>query len=312
MDSSILQFCFIAVISLFILGAFGSLMLRKHDSLANIWGNFFAIAGSLAGLLFTIALAINGSDLSFVIRIFALPMVALSLHIDKLSMFFIFTISLIALFCSVYGLGYVKHFYKKYDIGFLGFFYNLFIAGMLLVVSSSHWLFFLIAWELMSIASYFLVVYDREKASNVKAGFLYLVMTQVGTAFIVVAFLLLYKFTGSFDFGAIKAASPLIPLSIKNTIFILALIGFGTKSGIIPFHIWLPDAHPAAPSHVSALMSGVMIKTGIYMMIRIFIDMLWPVPTWWGLTLLVLGAISSLLGVLYALTEHDIKRLLAY
>ena len=137
-------------------------------------------------------------------------------------------------------------------------------------------------------------------------------MTHVGTAFIILAALLLYKFTGSFEFGVIQANASLIPSSIKNIIFFLAVIGFGTKSGIIPFHIWLPDAHPAAPSHVSALMSGVMIKTGIYMMIRVFLYMIWPVPVWWGLALLVLGSISSLLGVLYALTEHDIKRLLAY
>ncbi|MFA6043196.1 MAG: proton-conducting transporter membrane subunit, partial [Patescibacteria group bacterium] len=103
-----------------------------------------------------------------------------------------------------------------------------------------------------------------------------------------------------------------IPASMKNAIFILAMVGFGTKAGIIPFHIWLPSAHPAAPSHVSALMSGVMIKTGIFMMIRLFLDILQPVPAWWGLTVVVIGLVSTLLGVLYALTEHDIKRLLAY
>ena len=181
---------------------------------------------------------------------------------------------------------------------------------MLLVVSASNGLFFLIAWEIMSVSSYFLVVYDRNDRNNVKAGFLYLIMTHAGTAFIILSFLLFYKYTGSFDFETIKSGVALIPLYIKNAIFIFAMIGFGTKAGIIPFHIWLPGAHPAAPSHVSGLMSGVMIKTGIYMMIRIFIDILQPVPAWWGLSVLVIGSVSSLLGVLYALTEHDIKRLL--
>src|SRR5450759_4950470 len=124
-------------------------------------------------------------------------------------------------------------------------------------------------------------------------------MTYVGTTFIILSFLLLYKYIGSFDFAVIKSNVALIPLSIKNAIFVFAIIGFGTKASVIPFHIWLPAAHPAATFHVSALMSGVMIKTGIYMMIRLFLDLLQPVPTWWGLTVLAIGALSALLGVLY-------------
>ncbi|MCL5017391.1 MAG: hydrogenase 4 subunit B [Patescibacteria group bacterium] len=303
---------FFILLSLFFIGAMGSLLLGKDDALANIWSSFFAIVGSLWGLLFSLSTIISGDALSFTDGVSPFPLLSLSLHIDMLSAIFIFIISLIILFCSIYGAGYVKHFYKKYNIGALGFFYHLFIAGMLLVVTASNGLFFLIAWEIMSIASYFLVVYDRNEKNNINAGFLYLVMTHIGTAFIIISFLLLYKFTGSFDFEAIKTGAILIPSSVKNVIFVFALIGFGTKAGIVPFHIWLPAAHPAAPSHVSALMSGVMIKTGIFMMIRLFLDILQPVPAWWGLTVLVVGAISSLLGVLYALTEHDIKRLLAY
>jgi hydrogenase-4 component B len=134
----------------------------------------------------------------------------------------------------------------------------------------------------------------------------------VATAFIIFAFLLIYKYTGSFEFGDIRSGIGLIPPSVKNLIFLFGVIGFGTKAGIIPFHIWLPAAHSTAPSHISAFMSGVMIKTGIYMMIRVFLDILYPVPAWWGLSILIIGSVSSLLGVLYALTEHDIKRLLAY
>lgn len=306
------QISFIVLLSLFSIGAIGSLLLRKDDDAANIWSSFFAIAGSLWGLLFAITLIVSGHALSFVAGVTPFPLLSLVVHIDLLSAFFIFVISLIALFCSIYGIGYVKHFYKQYSIGSLGFFYQLFIIGMLLVVTASNGLYFLIAWEIMSIASYFLVVYVRNDEQNLKAGFLYLVMTHVGTAFIILSFLLLYQYTGSFNFSMIKSNAALIPLSIKNAIFVFALIGFGTKAGIIPFHIWLPAAHPAAPSHVSALMSGVMIKTGIYMMIRIFLDLLGPVPVWWGLTVLVIGSVSALLGVLYALTEHDIKKLLAY
>jgi len=122
----------------------------------------------------------------------------------------------------------------------------------------------------------------------------------------------MYSYTGSFDFAVIKSAAGSIPLIAKNLIFLFAFIGFGTKAGLIPFHIWLPAAHPAAPSHVSSILSSVMIKTGIYMFIRIFLDMIQPVPLWWGLFILMMGSLSSVLGVLFALTEHDIKKLLAY
>lgn len=303
---------FIILLSIFLVGAVGSLLFQKLDKLANAWSSFFAIVGSAYGLVLSLLFLTSSTSLSFSAGTGLFPLLSMSFNVDKLSAFFIFVISLIALLCSIYGIGYVKHYYKKYNIGALGFFYNLFIAGMLAVVSASNCLFFLVAWEIMSVASYFLVVYDRNDADNVKAGFLYLIMTHIGTGFIILSFVLMYKFTGSFDFVSIKSGVGLIPLSVKNIIFVLAMVGFGTKAGIIPFHIWLPSAHPAAPSHVSGLMSGVMIKTGIYMMIRIFLDILQPVPSWWGLAVLAVGAISSLLGVLYALTEHDIKRLLAF
>lgn len=306
------QIGFIFLLALFAVGAVGSLILRKDDASANRWSSFFAIIGSLWGLLFAILTIAMGHGQSFSFGKSVFFLLVWSFHIDMLSAFFIFVISLIAFFCSIYGIGYVKHFYKKYSLGSLGFFYNLFILAMLLVVTVGNGLFFLIAWEIMSIASYFLVCYERRDSSNIKAGFLYLVMTHVGTAFIIIAFLLLYNYTGSYDFATIKTGATLIPGFVKNAVFVLALVGFGTKAGIMPFHIWLPSAHPAAPSHVSGLMSGVMIKTGIYMMIRIFLNLLQPVPAWWGLTILIIGSVSSLLGVLYALTEHDLKRLLAY
>lgn len=306
------QASFIVVISLLLAGAIGSLVVRNNDELANGWGSFFAVSGSLWGLVFAISTLISGRDLSFVVGGSSFPLLSLSLHIDMFSAFFVFVIALIALFCSVYGFGYVKHYYKKYNIGRMGFFYNLVIASLFFIVTASNGLFFVIVWEIMSIASYFLVVYDHREKENVKAGALYLIMCYVATVCIILSFLFLFQYTGSFDFQVIRAGAAHIPLAIKNTVFVLAMIGFGIKAGVIPFHIWLPSAHPAAPSHVSALMSGVMIKTGIYMMFRIFLDLLQPVPAWWGLTLLIIGSVSSLLGVLYALTEHDLKRLLAY
>lgn len=302
---------FYIVLFIFIVGATGSLLFKKNDENANLWSNIFAIIGSTLGILFSGLTLLSGTTQIFSINTYS-QLFSLSFRIDPLSSFFMLIISLIGLFCSIYAIDYIKHYYKKYSIGTLGFLYNLFIVSMILVVTAHNALFFLVVWELMSLASYFLVIFDRNEISNIKAGSLYFVMTHIGTAFIIFSFLLMYSLSGSFEFDAIKNSLLNASPFMKDLIFLTALVGFGTKAGIIPLHIWLPSAHPAAPSHVSALMSGVMIKTGIYMLIRISLDILPNAPLWWGLTILIIGAISSLLGVLYALAEHDIKKLLAY
>jgi hydrogenase-4 component B len=164
----------------------------------------------------------------------------------------------------------------------------------------------------MALSSYFLVVFDHKDRANVEAGFLYFIITHIATLAIIILFFLLYHATGSFDFDVWRNGLAHLSPLLAAVIFVLTVVGFGTKAGIIPLHIWLPAAHPAAPSQVSALMSGVMIKTGIYMLIRVLFDFFGNTPQWFGLTILLLGALSSILGVLYALGEHDIKRLLAY
>jgi hydrogenase-4 component B len=312
LDFIISQAGFFTLIGIFLAGALGALLFDAHDSRANIWSAVCAIVGSLYGLILAGGLFVTGTQLAFSVQS-AVPLLSFTITVDYLSAFFVFLISLIAIPCSVYALGYVKHYYGTQSIGTLGFFYNIFLASMLLVVTAQNAFFFLIAWEVMSLASYFLVIYDRTKEENIKAGSLYFIMTHAGTAFIIFAFLLLYVQAGSFDFIAIKAAlvdaSPLL----RDAVFISALIGFGTKAGIIPLHIWLPSAHPSAPSHISALMSGVMIKTGLYMIARMCFDFFGGnAPLWWGVALLVIGSVSALLGVLYALAEHDLKKLLAY
>ncbi len=303
---------FVVLLLLFAIGAAGSLLFNKNDRQANYWSNLFACAGSLWGMFVAIGALVAPEPVAFTLGFSPFSLLRFSFLLDRLAAFFLFVISLIAFFCSIYAIDYVKHYYGKYGIGTLGFFYNIFIAGMLLVASAANGLFFLVAWEIMSVASFFLVIHDRDEQENIRAGLLYLIMTHLGTAFIIAAFLLLYRSTGSFDFSAIQSGGAAISPVVKNAVFVLSLIGFGTKAGIIPLHVWLPAAHPAAPSHISGLMSGVMIKTGIYMMIRVFLDLLAPFPLWWGVVLLIAGAVSALLGVLYALAEHDIKKLLAY
>jgi hydrogenase-4 component B len=171
---------------------------------------------------------------------------------------------------------------------------------------------FLIIWEIMSLAAYLLVLVEHDQPTTVRAASWYLAMTHAGFAALVAMFLLLSGGELTTSFSAMRSGAAALSPIIRNAIFILTLFGFGSKAGIIPLHVWLPMAHPVAPSHVSAMMSGVVIKMGIYGLVRVTLDLLGGGPVWWGATVLAIGAISALLGVLYALMEHDLKRLLAY
>ena len=234
------------------------------------------------------------------------------LLLDPLSLFFLSVIFLISLPAAIYSFSYLKGGYSSAKIILSWFLFFAFILSMAMVVSVSNCLIFLVFWEIMSLVSYFLVVFDTEHEKSIQAGMIYIVMTHIGTAFLIAAFLLMYKYANSFDFFAIKSACQAMPVQTKNLVFLLLLVGFGTKSGIVPLHIWLPYAHPQAPSHISSIMSGVMIKTGIYGIIRFVIFILGVNSSWWGILILILAVISCLVGVIYALMEHDIKRLLAY
>lgn len=242
----------------------------------------------------------------------AFPLLSFSFHVDGLSAFFLLIISVVAMMASLYGIGYRKQSGGHYRSESFGFFYALFLAGLFLVPAANNALFFLVVWEIMSLASYFLVVTEYHDEKNVRAGFLYFLMTHFGTAFITLSFFLAEQATGSFDFDMWRTAFGSIDTMTLNWIYGLALLGFGTKAGIIPLHIWLPEAHPAAPSHVSALMSGVMLSTAVFMIIRFFFDFFPGAPMEWGLLLLILGSISAVFGVMYALSESDVKRMLAY
>jgi len=186
-------------------------------------------------------------------------------------------------------------------------FFSLLVASMALVVTAANMITFMLCWEIMSLSSFFLVVYRYESDENRSAGYLYFVFSQVGAMFILAAFGVIYAHTGAFGFD--EAA--ILPQTAKLLVFILAFVGFGSKAGVFPFHVWLPHAHPAASSHISALMSGVMIKTGIYGIIRIYTVLDWHAALF-GEIVVVAGMVSGILGVVYALGQHDIKRLLAY
>jgi len=234
------------------------------------------------------------------------------LSFDSLSIFFGVVILLVALPSALYSTGYMKGLYSRGRASFAQILLFFFVISMLLVVFSANALFFLLAWEAMSLLSYFLVTLDSHEEKAVNAGLIYVLMTHIGTAFITTAFLILYFYSGSFDFILMKETCLNLPLNIKTVIFLCFLIGFGTKAGLVPFHIWLPYAHPEAPSHISSIMSGAMIKLGVYGFIRFVIYILGASELWWGNLVLVIAGVSAVYGILYALMEKDLKKMLAY
>lgn len=237
------------------------------------------------------------------------------IFIDGVAAFFLLIIGLISFAISIYSLSYSKKFDDKKNNSSLGMLFNVFIVSMILVVISNNIFFFLIFWELMSLTSFFLVIYEHENKNNLKSGLTYLVMTHLGTGFIFASFILMYTQTGNFSFDSFRDIS-IIPQYVKDIAFVLAFVGFGTKAGMVPLHTWLPKAHPSAPSNVSALMSAVMLKIAIYGMVRYLFDFnavdSSPDYVWLGMGIIVVGSISALVGILYALVENDIKRALAF
>ncbi|MFH1984281.1 MAG: proton-conducting transporter membrane subunit [Pseudomonadota bacterium] len=261
-------------------------------------------AGCLIGAVDAMAKLLNPG--SYIASVKVMNAATLAFRMDTLSAFFLVAIYAICALAALYSFHYMDKPEKALRTAANTLFFSLLIVSMALVVTADNMLAFMLSWESMSLSSFFLVIYDHQSAENRRAGFLYFVFSQVGAMFILAGFGLIYGQTGSFELLATSLSVPL-----KTAVFVLCFIGFGSKAGIFPFHIWLPYAHPAAPSHISAVMSGVMIKTGIYGIIRIYslLELHTPLP---GQIVLITGMATGILGVVYALGQHDLKRLLAY
>lgn len=239
------------------------------------------------------------------------PFGLVNVVIDPLSAFFILVISCMSFLATIYANGYMKHYLNKgMNVSSHCLFLVLLIASMLSVVTVQNALMFLIVWEIMSLSSAFLVIFEDNKKEVLAAGIKYLIYMHISVLFIILAFVLMTINSGSMEFSAFKEVLS-NNQSLSTIVFLLSFIGFGIKAGFVPFHNWLPDAHPAAPSHVSGIMSGVMIKTGIYGILRVLSLIVAPAVSL-GYFVLIISIISALYGVLYAITQHDLKRLLAY
>lgn len=293
---------------LFLVGGTVSLLFSRSGRMASIIGAGSAFAASIIGLVPASYSLFSGVSQQLKYP-WAMPCGSLSLEIDPLSALFLTPLLILTALASVFGAEYLKPWAQKKTLGAPWFFFNMLAFSMIAILLARNAMLFIIAWELMTILSFLLVTFEHEKKSVRTAGWIYLVAAHAGVVFIFVVFVMLGMKNGSMDFD--KFALPAASFSIASLIFVFSVIGFGSKAGFVPLHVWLPEAHPAAPSHVSAIMSGIMIKMGIYGILRIFVYLGHPCE-WWGWLLIGMGALSAVMGVLFALAQHDLKRLLAY
>jgi len=296
-------------VAVLVVSGFAALLGLRSARIATCIGVGGAVIGCAIGLIPALGVLLGGEVESLHLA-WSVPYGSFFVQLDALSAFFIVVILAISALTAIYGGEYLWPWRDKKLLGPPWFFFNMLVASMVMVVLARNGVLFLMAWEVMALSSFFLVTFEDERESVRVAGRTYLVATHLGTAFLLVMFILMGREAGSLDFDQFQKLSG-TPKAFGGLLFLLAIIGFGTKAGFMPLHVWLPEAHPAAPSHVSALMSGVMIKMGIYGLARV-LTFLGPPPLWWGWLLVSIGLSSGILGVLFALAQHDLKRLLAY
>ena len=274
-----------------------------------------AFLGSTAASLVTGLVAARvlgtGTPVNGVLFVHQASGFSLGYSIDGLSAWFLLVLSVVAVPIAIFSLGYVGGPHWSRRSVFLGVAFNVLLGAVELVFVAGDLVTFLCAWELMTLATAALVVTDHEERQSRRAAYLYLAMSHLGTGFLIAGFLMLASVHGALTFATLLSGGPAIE-PIRHILFVFFFLGFGVKAGIVPLHVWLPEAHPAAPTSISALMSGVLIKTGIYGLVRVCAFGLGVPRLSWGVIVIAVGGLSAVLGVLYALMQHDLKRLLAY
>jgi len=292
-------------------GGVGAIFFRKRSTVQKYFPYVIVFIGSLLGFSAALFIFINDTNVSFNLWSVT-PFLQFTYSLNVLTAFFLIIISILAAVVSIYAPQYIRLYEQGRPLSYIGALLNLFLISLAGVVMAENAFTFLVMWEVMSLLSFFLVIVEHEDTNVLHSGRLYVIMTHLGTGFIILAFLLMYFYTGSTDFIEIKSLQHMIPDAQKSLIFVFVLIGFGMKAGLVPLHIWLPRAHPVAPSHISTLMSAVMIKTAVYGFIRIIFDITGVAALWWGIVVLIIGMITAIYGILYSVVQKDIKRFLAY
>ncbi len=278
---------------------------RSPAATSVVYG--LCLAASLVSCAAGAAQLLDGSAPVTRVLPLGVPWLGAHVRLDALSAYFLAVVGLGSFAASLFALGYRQH--EEAPQRVLPF-YPAFLAGMNLVLIADDAFTFLVSWEFMSLSSWALVMAHHRNPDNVRAGYVYLVMAGFGTLALLLAFGLMAGPDGGYAFIDIRERHP--SAALAALVLILTLAGAGSKAGLVPLHVWLPLAHPAAPSHVSALMSGVMTKVAVYGFVRIIFDLVGPPAWWWSMLVLALGGVTAVMGVLYALMQHDLKRLLAY
>lgn len=285
------------------------LLLDRRGAVGQWIAAMINILGSCIGGAGVVLCLAESEEVRQIRLAWSLPAGQFALGVDALSSFFLIPILLVSALGSIYGLEYWKQADHARNGRKLRLAWGVLTASMMLVVLARDAILFLMAWEVMALAAYFLVTTEDRKPEVRQAGWVYLIAAHLGTLCLFALFGLLRLATGSFDIwsaGALTGSPWLV-----NAVFVLGVVGFGLKAGIVPLHVWLPGAHSSAPSHVSAILSGVLLKTGVYGVIRVASLLPHP-PGWWGGAIITVGCASALLGIIYAVAQHDYKRLLAY
>src|SRR6185436_9045796 len=300
--------CVLAVVLVWLVIGLAGVCAARRDDVAP---KYLFPAGSLFGIvLFGIALHAIFAPAEAAVLPIGLPQLPFHLRLDGLSAFFLMVIGGAAAGVSAFAAGYFRKIEGETAPGLLCLQYHVFLASMAMVVLADDAYAFMVMWETMALSSFFLVTADHRREENRRAGYLYLLIAHIGAIGILLCFGVLQAGSGDYSFSGIRSQEH-TPFW-ASLAFLLALFGFGAKAGLLPLHVWLPEAHPAAPSPVSALMSGVMLKTAIYGFLRISFDLLHVQLWWWGLLLLGIGLATALFGIVYSAVQVDMKRLLAY
>jgi formate hydrogenlyase subunit 3/multisubunit Na+/H+ antiporter MnhD subunit len=307
----------LAAVLVYVAGGVLAAALSRWPRAASITGCASVWIGSALGIPFA-ARAIQGEVGPPLALAWHVPNGAFVVGCDRLSAFFLIPIFGLGAAAAAYGYDYLLAYRAHKSLGVPWAAYNFLLAAMALVVTARHAVLFLLAWEIMALTSYVLITFEHEKPDVLRAGWVYLIGAHVGVASLIAMFVILGDAQGTLLFGAgglsahpVLPAHPVVDGRVRVAVLLLALVGFGIKAGLVPFHVWLPEAHAAAPSHVSALMSGIIIKLGLYGIVRMTL-LVGPPPLWWGRLLMVIGLGSALFGIALAIYQRDLKRVFAY